>query len=570
MNSSDRYGMAGTRRLRRSLAKPVESSDERWLIWTLASAVVAFGLGVIGFARYQPDEPWPDLVYHSLQLFVLGSDPIDDNGPPYNLALEIARFLAPATTIYGIFRLARAIMRDRLHRRAVARLKGHLVVTGDGPSSLVLAENLHRTDIVVLVGNDHTQAARRQGIPVVQGDPRQPITLEAAGLRGASQLFACGPDTATNTAVVLAAGSVAGRKRRLSALARVGSDQLVEALRVRELSAATRAGDLSTDFFCLEDIAARELLAACRPIPPVVEIVGFQSFGRAVLRALARDTGDGAASTIVIRSDEAEPIRDLQHAQAAANRAAGGRPRVITYLPRQPAPDTELSELVLVCLSSEDDALNTALQAARSEWRPRVVLCLFRESPFKKALQETPGLDIFGILDAACKPELLTQDAIIARAARAIHRRYIEMCAAAGETVQSNSSMKPWDELPTFLQDSNYAQAEHIGAKLNELGCRIITDPPDPEFVYQGDEVEELAIMEHRRWVAERTEAGFVFGPTREGNKHPDLRPWDDLDKRTRDKDRDAVRNLPALLARAGLYLARRSPPPVVRGAARR
>ncbi len=59
------------------------------------------------------------------------------------------------------------------------------------------------------------------------------------------------------------------------------------------------------------------------------------------------------------------------------------------------------------------------------------------------------------------------------------------------------------------------------------------------------------------RWVEERTAGGFRHGPRREGKLHPDLVDWSDLSEVAKDKDRAAVRNLPALLAAEGLYIWR-------------
>jgi hypothetical protein len=69
--------------------------------------------------------------------------------------------------------------------------------------------------------------------------------------------------------------------------------------------------------------------------------------------------------------------------------------------------------------------------------------------------------------------------------------------------------------------------------------------------------VEKLAQMEHVRWMQERTAAGKVYGPRREGNQHPDLVDWQYLSETARDKDRDAIRELPAILGEAGFQIIR-------------
>jgi len=66
-----------------------------------------------------------------------------------------------------------------------------------------------------------------------------------------------------------------------------------------------------------------------------------------------------------------------------------------------------------------------------------------------------------------------------------------------------------------------------------------------------------LAEMEHERWMKERTESGWRYGPKRNDtdHRHPDLHPWAELDPETRAKDADAVRAIPPMLAEIGFVL---------------
>ncbi len=472
--------------------------DGRWLIWTLLVAAAAFVLGVIGLAVYLPGKQrFLDLAYHSLQLFVLSSDPLQGNSP-YNPLLEIARFLAPATTVYTVFRAFRSVVREGLRRGAIARLVGHTVVTGDSAASLVLAGNLRASGArVVLVGSEAAEVARRQGILVVPGDAREITTLRAAGVRGASALYACAPQTATNAAVVLAAAEIDGRDQRLEAFAQVRSDELVEALRVRQVAALVQGRRVTIDFFSLEDTAARQLLDRYPPTAASVVIVGFGAFGQALLRALVRRTNpEGRSLSITVQTDDADRVIELV---AQLEQTQG---RTIQSRPYQAAEAVKAGDAVFVCVEDEDGALRGALQLARTV-DGRVVLCLQRESPFRQALMETPGLDIFGILDAACTPEHITADAVIGKAARVIHNRYVESCRQRGDTELTNPSMRPWAELPLYLRESNYAQAEHIGVKLDAIDCTLVPARADAvAFEFRPGEVDRLARMEHVRWMA--------------------------------------------------------------------
>jgi hypothetical protein len=99
----------------------------------------------------------------------------------------------------------------------------------------------------------------------------------------------------------------------------------------------------------------------------------------------------------------------------------------------------------------------------------------------------------------------------------------------------------------------------HVGEKLAELGCIMVPSfDPSLTFEYRDeDEVLLLARVEHDRWMRERLDRGYVYGPVREGRFHPDLVPWEALTDEAREKDVQAVRNIPAMLAAVGFQVLR-------------
>jgi predicted dinucleotide-binding enzyme len=171
-------------------------------------------------------------------------------------------------------------------------------------------------------------------------------------------------------------------------------------------------------------------------------IVGFGVFGQALLRALVRrTTPEGKSLSITVQTDDADRVAQLV---AQLEQAQG---RTIQSRPSQAADAVRPGDAVFVCVEDEDAALRSALRLARTV-DGRVVLCLQRESPFRQALMETPGL--------------------------------------------------------------------------------------------------------------ERHAAGYVYGPVRDGNHHPDLVDWPNLSAESQAKDIDAVEQLPDLLAATGLQIQRR------------
>ncbi|MGH3906141.1 MAG: NAD-binding protein [Pseudonocardiaceae bacterium] len=514
-----------------------------WLV-VAGAAVLAAVLGAVGFARYLPDQPEfagataADVAYYTAQLFVL--DPTPFNAPrEYPVPLEIARFLAPATTIVVVVETVRVLVWERVRRWAAAHAWGHVVVTGNDPVALLLARRFAADgERVVLVSDTVGEdVARRHGLFAVPGDPTEETTLRAAGVPRAATVYACGQDSATNLAVALTTRRIAVRPVTVRV-------EMRDAQLFADLKAAHRAeGDadrrLRLSFFAVDDLAARALLAQESLVPgydedAAVVVLGDGPFAQAVVRQVGR------------RQDPARPVPVTVVPDAAA---AAWKP------PADPA-----GIRCYVCLADLDLALRTAFTQARSGLG-RVMLCLQQESAFQDALRDGVlddaggRLGVFGILDAAC--EAAPRDHVD-EIGRALHDRYVQSCLAKGDTPAVNASLVPWAKLPRHLKQSNWAHSDHIGTKLAAIGSVIVPAVAGAEpFEYRPGEVERLARLEHQRWMTERLAAGFVPGPVREGRFHPDLVGWEDLPQDSRDKDIDFVEHLPEILAGAGFQILR-------------
>jgi len=171
------------------------------------------------------------------------------------------------------------------------------------------------------------------------------------------------------------------------------------------------------------------------------------------------------------------------------------------------------------------------------------------------------NLFAYGLIDRICFPELViggTHEIL----AREIHAEYLRDGLQRGETSATNTSLLPWDKLPETLKESNRRQADHIGLKLNAIGCSIapLTDWEENLFVFSSDEIEVMARMEHDRWIAERKADGWKYSPKEKNvskKTHPLLVPWGKLKEDQKDLDRNTVRNLPAFLTRTGFKIYR-------------
>lgn len=548
----------------------------------LAIALAALILGYIGLHEYLSQPPasttwghsWQDILFYDLQLPVLSSAPTQGPGP-YPVTLGIARFLAPASTFLAAVGTLGLLLGEQWRRWSAATAARHAIVAGDGPVALELARRLRaeKRKVVLISSSDGKLAQGRQKrLLEVRGDPADPGTLRAAGVARARELYACTDLGTANAAIVLRARDEvpARRKRPLSAYAMVRDVELGVALRARRIGAA---GDprLRLDFFDVEDMAARELFdrhpLAEGPGPGAsVVIVGFGQLGRAILREIARRYGPVPGRRpveVMIRHAEEAEVREAIAAFPAISTSCS-----ISY-GQQPDLAGTREYTVFVCVDGDDNALREGLAMAHTlaSRRADVVVCMRESSPFAGVLAARSGLvddvmgrlTVFGVIQEACVPTNIRDD-FTEQLARAIHSAYVAMETVKGQTTATNASMVPWERLPEDKRQSNIAQAADIGVKMEAIGAIVIpVAATAPEFTFTGPEIESLAKREHDRWMRERIDAGWKYGEPRDEERkiHPDLKDWADLTEAEKDKDRDAIRTLPATLRDAGFQILR-------------
>jgi hypothetical protein len=555
----------------------LDKALRRWLV-VLGIAAVALILGYIGLDQHLSHHPtpmfgrsWTDILFYDLQLFVLNSAPAGGAGP-FPVALGIARFLAPATTAVATVEAVRLLLSEQLRHWSSAYASQHAIVTGDGPIAVELARKLRaHYHKVVLVGATPAAAeqVRAHRLLDVSGDPTDAATLRAAGLRHADVLYACAELSTTNAATALRAREISqAHSRPLSVFAQVRDAEISTALTARRIGAKDDSS-FRLDFFSVEDTAARVLLDK-HPLAPEgtrpaqVAIVGFGQLGRAVLREIARRPHPaGSLLPVSIRGEGIETLPRFLDRFPVVRRNCS----VTCDDDRSPRPAGDDPALIFICLPDNDDALNAGLAAAHAMTTrsDRVVICMSEPSPFgpvlgsqQALLDDAEGrLTVFEVIEEACVPEKIQED-LTDQLARAIHQAYVKNCEVAGESRLVNPSMQPWENLPDHLKQANLAQAIDIGTKLEAIDCAVVPETATtPDFSFSEAEIELLAKLEHQRWVGERKGQGYVYGPVREGNQHPDLVDWQKLSESAQNKDRDAIRELPMILWRAGFQILR-------------
>jgi hypothetical protein len=551
-------------------------------MFVVAVAVTALVLGYLGLRQYlaRPSlaklygRSWADILYYDIQLPVLNAAPAGGAGP-FPVELGIARLLAPVSTFLAAVGTLALLLGEQWRRLRIATAFRQVIVAGDGPLALTLARNLRAEKrMVVLVSSDDAtlSEARRRDLLAFRGDPADPGTLRDVGVARASELFACAGQGTVNLAITLRARDAMppARKRPLAAYALMRDAELGVPLRARRIGVA---GDprLRLDFFAIEDIAARRLYDS-HPLPsdgdsPVqVVISGFGQLGHAVLREIARQhrslPGSPPPIDVVIRhSNEAEVAKVAAGFPAICESCSITCDETLNVLGTG-------GYLCYVCLDGDDAALSDGLALAHSlaTRKGHVVVCLRESDPLGEAIDKRSGLvdvmeklSVFGIFEEACVPGNIRDD-FTEQLARSIHAAYVANQRAKGETEDVNPSMARWEELTDDLRHANIDQAADLGAKLAEIDAVVIPETAGaPEFAFTDKNIERLAELEHERWMRERRAQGWTYGRVRDNARkvHPALVPWAALDDDDKDKDRSAIRTLPATLHDAGFQILR-------------
>lgn len=563
-----------------------------WWLWrasrwpfVIVVAGTAWVLGYLGYRETEVESP----LYAALQLFALEGQNIQD--PP--LLLTIGRFLAPLAAGWAAVTALYAILGEQVERTRVRWvIRRHVVVLGLGE----LGERVAKAFVadgwrVVAVEQDKTSVAidrcRDCGIAVVKGDATARPTLRRLGLRRAAVLVvACGRDDVNLDAAVGAARVVGEEESRLAVRVHLGDVGLWRLLEAEALTATDRF-PFRLEFFNRHDEAARALLREHRPFArshgarprrPHVLVAGSHGLGEQVVVEATRlwelsapRPDEELRVTLLGPRAEQDRLALLRRYPALAalcrleaHKADLGAGEISLLTDDEPLVDVSAA---YVCLGEDTQALATALALRAQIRRPGVpiVIAARDHDAAVAALLRAEGGDVqaFGTLTHALTPDAVLRGPV-ETIAETMHETYRNAQLARGERPDENRSLVEWDELPENLRQSNRRFAEGVGEKLRAVRCTIVPAPlagPAALASFSEEEIELLAELEHERWDRDLQNEGWkpTTGPKdSEHKRHPLLDvPWEKLSEADRDKDRDAMRALPAMLAAAGFAVYR-------------
>jgi hypothetical protein len=564
----------------------------RWL--SLAVVLVVAAALVLGFWGWQRANPpatwaaWFNNAFRTLQLLTF-QFPHDsrnlDPGLPWQL--NVARFVLPAAALAGSYRLLLRSIANPTRLAMLGLQRGHIVlVPGKGPVGQALlreASLRHLRGVAVAPDLLALERARMEEyrLPIVPADPFDEATWhQVRADRADLVVVAHGSDVDNlNIVVTVAQALRSERHRRRPMLVATLENELLAEQVDTALDHAARDAALRYRRLSVAEEGARRLFLE-PPLPTRktdraavshILIIGQAPAARAVLwqaLTLGQDSETGPPGITVLGNAAELAEAPLLRADVIPVALAGLR--LIACDLSAGLPATVMDDLLaiaptLACVCLPDElAVSVGLalsQQAELRGCPDFMVAVHqqREDRFLSLLARAnamPGharlVPFGGILPAGTLQRL--RDERHDRLARAVHAHYEALMQRLGS---SGVASVAWDDLPENLRHANRAAADHMVVKLARIGCGIVP-ATTTDFGFREDEIGRLARIEHRRWWSDRLLRGWRPGPRDNARRlHPDMIPFETLSAETQEKDRDAVRHIPDVLALAGLSIQR-------------
>ena len=575
-------------------------SDYSWFI-ILILGLSSLILGYIGFCKNGlatgEERTLLDNLYLTLGLVSMNSGAVS---PPVSWELQIARFLVPAVTAYTAFLAFTSLFIQQTDQIRLWFIRDQVIICGLGRKGFRLTTQfLQQGNPVVVIemdeGNDWIENARSAGAIVIHGDASDPELLEKVNLNRARCLISVLGDDGKNAEVAVQAEKLSRSRKigTLTCIIHIFDSQLWGLLREKELY-TNHNPHFRVELFNIFDRGARLMLQGNPPWireprnqQPHILVVGLGKMGQRLVVEAARgwrlhqSAQEEKLHISIIDLDAEQKLESLKinYPRLAdlcdltpvnMNILTGDFERVGSLFIKG---NSSILDLVYICLDDETFSLQTGLRL-NHQFRPHpipIVLRMVESGGLAMLLGEDPdannsfrNLRIFDLLDQTCTAELL-QKGTHEVLARNLHAIYLEGIKLSVTDHQPNEVLVPWEGLSEYIKEKNRQQADRIPVMLNSAGYRIapLRDWDGENFVFnekvenQDDEVTLMAKLEHDYWCREKEKEGWQIGPKKDSERktNPNILPWIELPPTEQEKNREYIRGLPRLLARAGFQI---------------
>jgi len=580
-------------------------ADYSWFI-IIFLGTMSLVLGYIGFWKNGlatgEERTLLDNLYLTLGLVSMNTGAVP---PPVSWELQVARFLVPAVTAYTAFLAFTTLFIQQTDQIRLWFIRDQTIICGLGRKGFRLTmQFLHQGNPVVVIemdeGNDWIENVRSAGAIVIHGDASDPELLEKVNLNRSRCLISVLGDDGKNAEVVVQAEKLSRSRKfgTLTCIIHIFDSQLWGLLREKELY-TNHNPHFRLELFNIFDRGAHLMLQDNPPWirepanqQPHVLVVGLGKMGQRLVVEAARgwrmhqSALEEKLHISIIDLDAEQKLESLKinYPRLAdlcdltpvnMNILSGDFERAGSLFIKD---NSSILDRVYICLDDETFSLQTGLRL-NHQFRLHpipIVLRMVESGGLAMLLGEDPGahnsfgnLQIFDLLDQTCTAELL-QKGTHEVLARNLHAIYLEGIKLSGTAQQPNEALIPWNELTEYTKEKNRRQADRIPVMLNSAGYRIAPlrdwDAENLKFQETGggepDEVTRMSQLEHESWCREKTAEGWKCGPEKDPDHktNPNILPWTELPPTEQEKNREYIRGLPGLLARAGFQIEKQKP----------
>lgn len=552
-----------------------------------------FLFGYIGLDRLYSSTPsvprtFPDRIYGIFQLLRIAPG-LSFTNPGWEL--EITRWLAVILIGYSAFIVVAKLSSREIGLMTLKLGRDHVVICGSNKLGIFLAQKYSREGVrVVMVDWSSKEMLQPpEGVIVLKGDTPESL-LRDAHLERARLLLCIEDNDALNADLLGYAFDIIRKDTpgHIEVMVHIVDPILCNLIRAK-LFRLSQKDVVNIEFFNVYYNAGRELLYHHPPfpmdekIPPDVHIlvVGVGRMGESLVVNIAKEwrkryKGSGKKVTITLVDLEAKKRREslvfrypslMNYADICAF-DTDMQPSVFSDLSLQNVDTGRIPVTIgYVCLADTVLGLSAALLLVEKLKGQRVPVIVRTQSDkgFTSLLSRMDsGSESSPLIPFPQFPsDVETGDFIVTtreQIARAVHEEYLVLLKK--EKISNPPAEVSWNDLPVDMKEANRDQADDIIRKIGEIGCDIdhLTNWDEPLFEFTREETEHLAVQEHNRWMKERASKGWQYGPERDdrGKYHPSMGPWEGLSEIEREKDRNAVRSLPAILFQVDLRIVRR------------
>ena len=124
---------------------------------------------------------------------------------------------------------------------------------------------------------------------------------------------------------------------------------------------------------------------------------------------------------------------------------------------------------------------------------------------------------------------------------------------------RKDNDVEKFEDLPSDIQFLNYKQTYFMVKVLKEMGLNVVSIDHSGEAIefLNKKQVKYLAVRDHESWCKNKLNMAYRYDSSKGKYTNPNIKPWKELDKTTRDLNKRTYEQLPKLCENVGLKIVK-------------